>query len=176
MSAHRRFGFKKKIVETYASDVGYRGILKQKNLDGRKKKNRTLDLSYKKSAKEKKYQTPQNLFNLQKLSWIKCYNCKKRSSSAFQSRSRGESFKHLISQDISKFNQVPLKMILRENQTSKIVSKPSNNSQIILKEILQNTLSEYFEKHTYQNIINIWKYCFVKKHSFLTIKKIFLQN
>ena len=38
MSAHRRFGFKKKIVETYASDVGYRGILKQKNLDGRKKK------------------------------------------------------------------------------------------------------------------------------------------
>ena len=34
MSGHSRSGFRKKIVETDASDVGSGGTLKQKNLDG----------------------------------------------------------------------------------------------------------------------------------------------
>ena len=76
---------------------------------------------------------------------------------SFSKQELGESSKNLPSQAISKYNKVPSKMISRENQTSKIVSKPSNNSQIILKEISETAPSEYFEKHTYQNIINIEK-------------------
>ena len=64
-------------------------------------------------------------------------------------------------------------MISRENQNSKVVSKPSNNSQIILKVISQTSPSEYFEKQTYQNIINIEKGFFVNNDPFLTIGKYF---
>ena len=52
---------------------------------------------------------------------------------SFLKQESGEYFKNLPSQAISKNNEVPSKMISRDNQTSKIVSKPSNNSQIILK-------------------------------------------
>ena len=95
---------------------------------------------------------------------------------SFSKQESGESSKNLPSQAISKNNKVPSKMISRENHTSKIVSKPSNNSQIILKQISQTTPSEYFEKHTYQNIINIEKGIFVNNDPFLTIEKYFGKN
>lgn len=117
----------------------------------------------KKSAKKeeipttpKSLQSPEAIMN-QMLQLQKAFEL------SFSKQESGESSKNLPSQAISKNNKVPSKMISRENQTSKIVSKPSNNSQIILKQISQTTPSEYFEKHTYQNIINIEKGFFCKQ-------------
>lgn len=130
----------------------------------------------KKSAKKeeipttpKSLQSPEAIMN-QMLQLQKAFEL------SFSKQESGESSKNLPSQAISKNNEVPSKMISRENQTSKIVSKPSNNSQIILKQISQTTPSEYFEKHTYQNIINIEKGFFVNNDPFLTIEKYFGKN
>lgn len=127
----------------------------------------------KKSAKKeeipttpKSLQTPEAIMN-QMLQLQKAFEL------SFSKQESGESSKNFPPQAISKINEVPSKMISRENQTSKIISKPSNNSQIILKEISQNTPSEYFEKHTYQNIINIEKGFFVNNDPFLTLEKYF---
>ncbi|RID44655.1 hypothetical protein BRARA_I01436, partial [Brassica rapa] len=66
---------------------------------------------------------------------------------SFSKQESGESSKNLPSQAISKNN-----------------------------EISQTTPSEYFEKHTYQNIINIEKGFFVNNDPFLTIEKYFGKN
>ena len=111
----------------------------------------------KKSDKKKEIPDTPKSFQPPKAIMNQMLQLQKAFELSFSKQESGESSKNLPSQAISKNNKVPSKMISRENHTSKIVSKPSNNSQIILKQISQTTPSEYFEKHTYQNIINIEK-------------------